>query len=144
MHKIAQIPFGLYFEEFPIVENSLHPIYDEDEEISVIFDENGRKIPVVECYGAIGTKTVTFIHGEETDDDQDSSLSIGTRTLTHVQDESSDSDEDSFSFLLGTKTATAVQPEQSDEDSDHQYNPGPIIATGTFTKIKNENSDSDD
>jgi hypothetical protein len=141
MPALQPIPFGLLFEEKPI-ENweDIPYFYDEDEDLSVVLSNDGRKIPFVESCGIGGTKTMTKIKDEGSDDDVDAFQ--GTRTVTEKQSESSDSDDENF-VLLGTKTATSVQSEQSDSDSDISYGPKPPLTTRTLTHTQTEESDSD-
>jgi hypothetical protein len=143
MNKTTSLPFGLRFEEHPNVKDFIIPLYDEDEDISVVIDENGRKIPSVEYYGNLGTRTATKVQNEGTDEDPGSSNMGGTRTLTEVKDESSDSDEDRFSLILGTRTETFVQSEQSDEDPGIDVEPRPPLTTRTATSVAREDTDKD-
>ena len=140
MNKSTSLLFGLQFAEYPTANNFTTPLYDEDEDISVIINENGQKIPSVEYRRDVGTKTFTEVQEENTDDDQDTLQMVGTKTGSAVQEESSDSDEDHFTLALSTKTETFVQAEQTDED------PGidtPPLTTGTATKVAREETDND-
>ncbi len=122
MEKKRAMPFGLLFEE-PIVPSKeiVIPIYDEVEDISVVVDEDGVKRPFVEWSGNLGTKTLTHVESESTDDDEDLSRSfLGTKTLTAVEAEQTDEDDDIETIvnysMLGTKTATKSAGEESDDD----------------------------
>jgi len=143
MNKPTSLPFGLRFAEYPAAINFIIPVYDEDEDISVVVDENGKRIPSVEYYGNAGTKTVTEVQSESTDDDQESMNMVLTKTATAVNEESSDSDEDQFSLFLSTKTYTFVQSEQTDEDPGLDTAPKPPLSTNTATKVVNEETDND-
>jgi len=145
LNKPTSLPFGLQFAEHPIAKNFIVPVpvYDENEDISVVVDENGQRIPSVEYHGKVGTKTVTAVQSEDTDDDQESLKMVGTETVTKVKEEASDSDDDHFSLILGTKTETYVQSEQSDEDPGIDTRPKPPITTGTATKVAKEETDDD-
>ncbi len=120
LNKSISLPFGLQFTERPTANSFIVPVYDEDEDISVVIDENGRRIPSVVYFGNVGTKTFTKVH-----------------------EESSDSDEDSFSLILSTKTETFVLSEQTDEDPGIDTTPKPPIVTGTATSVVAEETDSD-
>ena len=137
------IPFGLRFEENFAETDYIVPIYDEDQDISVILDEKGCKIPYVEYYGAIGTKTLTKVQSESSDEDQNSSVAGGTRTVTESSKESTDSDTDSFVVSLGTRTETFVRSEQSDQDPSTQFEPRPPLTTRTATKTVSEGTETD-
>ena len=143
LNKPTSLPFGLQFIERPTANNFIVPVYDEDEDISVVIDENGRRIPSVEYFGNAGTKTFTKVQDEGTDDDQESLKAVGTKTFTEVHEESSDSDEDYFSFTLSTKTETFVLSEQTDEDPGVDSTPKQPIITGTATSVFREETDSD-
>ncbi|SRR6266498_479562 len=140
MKESLAMPFGLLFEERPVVSNLIMPIYDEDEDISIVVDENGHKIPSVEYRTGIGTKTATSTI-EDTDDDEDALMVNGTRTVTETQAESADSDENVFLAMLATKTETFVQSEDSDKDPTFELRQP--YTTGTATKTSNEDSDTD-
>lgn len=138
-------PFGLLFEE-PIVSNDefIAPIYDEDDDISIVHDENGSKRPYVEYYGKLATRTFTKADGENSDTDEPCAL--GTRTITEVRTEASDDDDDVSSIFLSTKTVTAVKVEQTDEDEDG-FEPqriSLILGTRTYTRQAGEGTDRDE
>lgn len=145
VNKSIPLPFGLQFAEQPVTNNIAVPIsiYDEDEDISVVIDENGQRIPSVEYCGKVGTKTFTNVKAEETDEDQDSPGMVGTKTGTAVKEEEVDSDDDHFLFILGTKTETYVKSEQSDEDPGIDTGPKSPLSTGTATKVAEEITDKD-
>ena len=109
MNKTMATPFGLRFEERPTAADFIIPIYDEEEDISVVVDNAGHKIPYVEYYENLGTKTFTKVANKKPAGISNSLKMSGTRTLTEVQAKSSDSDDSSFSFTLSTKTQTFVQ-----------------------------------
>jgi hypothetical protein len=145
MSKKNPTPFGLLFEEptNPVLE-VVSPLYDETEDITVILDDQGNKIPYVEWYGLVGTKTTTRIAAEGADDDDDGPQTLGTRTLTEVKKEGS-SDFDDMSYLfMGTKTSTSVSSEQADEDRDDDVRSSPKLYTMTATKTAGEGTDNDE
>jgi hypothetical protein len=144
MDKKDVKPFGLLFEE-PVVPNLeiIIPTYDESEDISVIIDEHGNKTPYVEWNCNLGTKTMTKVAGESTDDD-DGPKTLGTRTETFVSEEASSDIDDTANLFLGTKTSSIVDIEKTDDDnSEMQYNL-PILGTKTATKTFGEGTDDDD
>jgi hypothetical protein len=143
LNKPTSLPFGLRFAERPTANNFIVPAYDEDEDLSVVIDEKGRKISSVEYYGNLGTSTATKTQEEITDEDHDSFKLGGTKTFTHVNEEVSDSDDNHFSLILGTKTGSAVQSEQSDEDPSVDNTPKSPVTTKTFTNVVREETDSD-
>ncbi len=145
MNKSTPLPFGLQFAEQLIDNNIIVPasIYDEDEDISLVVDEAGQRIPSVEYYPKVGTKTFTNVQAEETDDDRESSQMIGTKTMTEVEEETSDSDDNHFMPMLGTKTETFVQAENTDADPGIDTYPKPPLTTGTATKVATESTDKD-
>jgi hypothetical protein len=140
MEKTVNIPFGLMYEEKPSSEIVLHAMYDEEEDISVIIDPNGQKIPCVENSQYMGTSTAT--KAVETSD-EDPGTGTSTRTVTNVTRESSDSDEGRASLALGTRTETFVSAEQSDEDPGIDVISRPPVKTGTATSVAKEETDSD-
>ena len=145
MNMKNPIPFGLLFEEptKPAIE-MVSPLYDEAEDIAVIIDNRGSKIPYVEWYGLVGTKTDTRIAAEGADDDDDDLRTLGTRTLTEVKKEDA-SDFDDMSYLfMGTKTSTSVSSEQADEDRDDDIRSSPKLHTMTATKTAGEGTDNDE
>ena len=144
MKNASLTPFGLLFEEHPIATDFIIPIYDEDEDISIIVDEGGHKKPYVEYFRNSGTKTLTKVANESIDEDRDSLKMGGTRTLTAVKsDDSSDSDEVAISLMLGTKTATFVQSEEADTDPGIDVVPKPPLTTRTVTAVAREDTDKD-
>lgn len=144
MKKTDSIPFGFQFIECPTASNFTSPTYDEDEDLSVFINEKGQKIPSVEYYRGLGTKSMTKVQDESTDDDESSLRAAGTRTVTEVQEETTDSDDDQFSLFLNTKTATAVQSEESDDDPTFFSDPPkPPLTTTTHTYVLSEETDSD-
>ncbi len=143
MNKNDVTPFGLLFEEQVIPTGEIAtPVYDEDENISVIIDERGNKTPYVESNSNFGTLTITRIKEESTDDDEPQNA-LGTRTLTEVKEEDSDVD-DMVNLFLGTKTTTSVKSEQTDNDPNEIHYELPIMSTITATKAANEDTDFDD
>ncbi|MGD0857294.1 MAG: hypothetical protein ABSA18_16095 [Dehalococcoidia bacterium] len=143
MEKPSSLPFGLRYEEHPVANDFVSSIYDEDEDISVVIDENGQKIPSVEYRGNLGTKTLTRLQNESTDEDPGTSKLGGTRTITAVQSESTDFDDGQYSLALSTKTTTFVQAEQSDEDPGIDVVSRPPLTTRTATKVAREDTDQD-
>lgn len=143
MNKRTPIPFGLHFAEHPTPTKYIASIYDEVEGISMVVDENGQKIPLVEYYGIMATKTFTKVQAEDTDEDQEALATVSTKTYTEVKEESSDSDDDHPSLILSTKTETFVQSEQTDDDPGIDTGPKPPLSTGTATKVAWEETDKD-
>ena len=139
------IPFGLLFEEptKPAIE-MISPLYDEAEDITVIIDDRGNKIPYVEWYGLVGTKTDTRIAAESADDDDDGPRTLGTRTLTEVKKEDASDFDDMGYLFMGTKTSTSVSSEQTDEDRDDDIRSSPKLHTMTATKTAGEGTDNDE
>jgi len=142
MNRTSFLPFGLRFEEHPLSGDFDPPIYDEDEDISICIDEKGQKVPSVEHYWGLGTRTETKVANEGTDEDSRFSALRGTRTLTEIQNETSDSD-DSFLLSLATTTATFVSSEQTDEDPGIDTDPRPPLTTRTATSVAKEDTDTD-
>lgn len=143
MEKSTVMPFGLHFLEQPIDNVYISPLYDEDEDISIVIDENGDKHPSVEYYSNTSTKTATSVQEENTDEDQDYAKIVNTTTATKVKEEISDSDDEFFSPNLGTRTDSFVQAEQTDEDPGIDTGPKPPVTTKTFTHVSREETDSD-
>lgn len=141
MDKKSPLPFGLQFEENPIDKEFVIPIYDENEDMSMVIDKHGQKIPFVEYCGNLGTKTATKVQNEGNDEDPDSM--DGTRTITRVKEESSDSDEDRYFHFLGTRTDTFVQSEQIDTDPGFDNESEPSLNTKTATSVSKEGTDED-
>ena len=137
-------PFGLLFEEpANSVLEVMSPVYDETEDISVIIDDRGNKIPYVEWHGSVGTKTDTGIARVGTDEDNEAPKTLGTRTLTEVKKEEADFDDMSYLFM-GTKTLTSVSSEQADEDRGDDIRSLPKLHTMTATKTAGEGTDDDE
>ena len=146
MRKNNIRPFGLLFEEKPASNiNIVEPIYDEDNDISVVYDKSGNRFPFVEYFGITGTKTATKTMEEGSDDDEMMTANnTNTRTVTETQAEETDSDNAFYSAVLSTRTDTFDSSEQTDEDNDSIYHSFPLINTKTFTRILNESTDDDE
>jgi hypothetical protein len=138
MNKNIPRPFGLRYEEQPTAENITIPLYDEEEDISIIIDEKGQKVPAVEFPQNMGTTTATKAV-ENSDEDPN----ISTRTVTRISNESSDYDDKQFALTLGTRTDTFVATEQTDEDPGAEVVSRPSITTKTATSVIKEVTDSD-
>jgi len=145
LNKPTSLPFGLQFAENPVTNVLITSatIYDEDQDISVVIDKNGQRIPSVENYKNLGTKTFTEVQAEATDDDQNVLNVLVTATKTAATEESSDSDDNRFALILSTKTETLVAPEQTDEDPSLGIGLKPPLTTGTATKVAVEETDKD-
>jgi hypothetical protein len=143
MKKSSPTPFGFRYEEKPVANEVDCSIYDEAEDISVVIDDNGQKIPSVEYRGSLGTRTLTKVQNESTDEDPDTPAGGGTRTITAVRSESTDFDDDRYLLALSTKTETFVQKEQSDQDPGIDVVTRPPLTTRTATKVAREDTDQD-
>jgi hypothetical protein len=140
------LPFGLLFEEEPTSNpNIVEPIYDEDNDISVVFDKRGNSFPFVEYSGITGTKTATKTINEGSDDDDEMITTNGTntRTVTETQAEEADSDNTFYSTILRTRTDTFDSSEQSDEDDNATYRLSSSTNTKTATSTFGEDTDDD-
>ena len=144
MNKSSPLPFGLQFTEQPANNKLNFPssVYDEEEDISIVLNERGQRIPAV-SYTKMGTKTMTHVDSEDTDDDDAFSNMSGTKTATAVEEEAPDSDDDYFFLALSTKTETFVQSEGSDQDPSIDSGPKSPINTATATKVAQEVTDND-
>lgn len=147
MKYTTSLPFGLLFEEESVdsPNSIIHPLYDEDQDVSVWIDKEGNRIPFVEHLGVLSTKTATKTSSEGSDDDETLQFATSTRTITEENNEESDSDEDlNYSINLRTTTMTFDQSEQSDEDEDRLPQSTFFLNTKTDTRELNENSDEDE
>jgi hypothetical protein len=153
MQSASAVPFGLTFLELATQEpSSVETVYDETADVSIIEVEGGKRIPVVESHGLLGTDTVTRAAGEPTDHDrQMSPRMFGTETVTEVASEATDEDPNSeeqrLLGSLGTETVTAAGGEPTDQDPDASaslsYSNPSLSGTDTKTKADRENTDKD-
>lgn len=89
-----KIPFSMIYQEEVQYNNWHNDIkYDDNLDMNII-NINGKQILLIDSNNiALGTRTITEVRREETDDDLHYSLSdIGTRTVTKFEGEASDSD----------------------------------------------------
>lgn len=91
------IPFGLLFEEAARqYQEMIVPFYDEGNDIAYVVDSQGRHVPYVEYYGAMGTETLTEAKRETADTDWNPDETqrrlAGTDTFTEVAKEPTDKD----------------------------------------------------
>jgi hypothetical protein len=117
----AAIPFGLLFQESASEPADLpRPRYDEAWDISLV-DQDGTEVPFV-CVApsTMATRTMTEVAGESTDEDYQSANAewcLGTMTETKVEEEATDRSPDMCALAaLATGTGTRVANEDSDQD----------------------------
>lgn len=140
----TDIPFGMLFEEkVPNLNYKLpEPIYDSEQNLSVILNKQGNLVPFVENMSAVlGTETATKVRAEGTDQDREICSSLGTRTISEVRTEPTDSDDEKLNASFHAVTTTRVKVETSDSNEDRAW---AFMGTETFTHVRQEQSDSDE
>ena len=100
-NRESRVPFGLLFEEpVSLPKDLIIPTYDEQTDLSYVYDSDGSRIPCVE-FNLAGTDTVTKVRQETTDTD----LFDDHRGHTRIR-----------RSLLGTDTITEAANEPTDQD----------------------------
>lgn len=108
----------LLFEygESPMLANDLPKVrYCYDKNLNILESNNKPAIGILDnC----ATQTSTKVHNEQPDSDDNYMMSLGTKTLTLVNSERSDNEYDSILFAssLITMTSTRVEMESTDQD----------------------------
>jgi hypothetical protein len=134
-------PFGITFEEAAIAgEAPPRAEYDEERELWMTTDSEGRRIPLLSLSALPGTHTITRVRSEADDDDPtERSFHLGTQTGTAARAEQTDQDRPPRPPFAGTQTQTEVRAEQTDKDAGITF----LSVTSTQTMVSSEQADDD-